>query len=371
MRDERSASVALVVNQFPAGSEPCIVRKFLGLLERGWDVHMVCKRRDNRQWEFFPGLREDPKIRQRVHTGKDIVATLSALKPEIVNFESGGSLVDDIARIKERTAALMITGFRGSDIKVYGIDDPACYRDVWEHSTAVHVVADHLWEDARRRGCPSDLLHAVIPSAIDPAAFPLLDRSHEDIAGSTDRPLRVLSVGRLHWVKGYNYALQAIRLLRDEGVEVEYRIAGEGDHRPSILFDIYDLELDKSVNLLGACAQPRVRQLMEWADVLLHSSVSEGSPNTLLEAFATGLPVVAAETRGVLECAPPDALALVPARDAFALARTLEALGSNPEERQRISDSGVAAHGDGVHLEGQLDGFESLYRRVLHIPGGL
>ena len=362
---ETSPRIAIVVNQFPAGSEPCIVRKLLHLLERGWDAHVVCKRRDDRQWDFFPQLAADPAIRRRVHTNRDLEHELRTLKPQLVSFESGGSLLQGIAQVRDELDAKLVVGFRGSDIKVYGRDDPTSYAHVWAAADAYHVVADHRWEDAVRRGAPADAPHAVIPSAIDDTLFVPITRTHDEVLGSVDRPLRLLSVGRLHWVKGYDYALRAVRALLDAGLAVEYRIMGEGDHRQSVLFDIYDLELEKTVQLLGACEQSEVRRSMAWADVLLHASLSEGSPNTLLEAFATDLPILATDATGVLETVGDDAAHIVPRRDWRAIADGLTALAASPAERTRLAENGRAALHRAATLEEQMDAFEAFYRKTL------
>ena len=57
--------LVLIVSAFPKLSETFIVSQFLGLLEHGWDVHVVCKRSDTAEWDHFPALAADPSLRTR------------------------------------------------------------------------------------------------------------------------------------------------------------------------------------------------------------------------------------------------------------------------------------------------------------------
>ena len=64
---EKKGRIALVVPHFPTLSETFIVSKFLGLLESGWDVHIVSWKRDKGGWKHFPELANQKDIRRRVH----------------------------------------------------------------------------------------------------------------------------------------------------------------------------------------------------------------------------------------------------------------------------------------------------------------
>ena len=69
-----------------------------------------------------------------------------------------------------------------------------------------------------------------------------------------------MSVGRLEWIKGYEYALLAVRRLVDQGVRCEYRIVGDGEYLEAVAFARHQLELESTVSLLGA--RPRVEALI-------------------------------------------------------------------------------------------------------------
>ena len=95
--------------------------------------------------------------------------------------------------------------FRGFDINYYALERPSGYRDVWPKPDRVHFLGDDLRRRAIRRGLPESLPYELIPPAVDAARY-RPGRDHPKEVGGT---LRLLSVGRLHWKKGYEYAVQA------------------------------------------------------------------------------------------------------------------------------------------------------------------
>ncbi|MDQ4068661.1 MAG: glycosyltransferase, partial [Actinomycetota bacterium] len=292
--------VVLATNQFPKFSETFIVRQFLGLLELGWDMHVVCPTSDPAQWEFFPELQEIPDVDDRVHPTRDFDSVVRGLAPDLLHFEFGAVALGrtDVA---SRIGARVLVTFRGYDLNYFRADDPHCYDEVWDRADAVHVVSADLWRRAQRRGCPPDKRHEVIHDAVDLAAFTPEGREYAPLVGTDERPLRILSVGRLHWKKGYEFGLEAVRLLADRGVRCEYTIVGDGEHREAVVYTIDDLGLGDVVRLGGAQRGDAVREALLWADVFLHNAVSEGFCVAALEAQATGLPVVCTDADGLPE----------------------------------------------------------------------
>src|SRR5581483_4113978 len=118
-----------------------------------------------------------------------------------------------------------------------------------------------------------------------------------------DRPdglaLRLLTVGRLHWEKGFEYALQALPLLRRAGLRLEYTIIGADQGAlNSVRLAIRDFGLEDVVTLAGHLPRRRVRDALAAADIFLLPSLSEGSPIAVMEAMAMGLPVVVTDVGG-------------------------------------------------------------------------
>jgi colanic acid/amylovoran biosynthesis glycosyltransferase len=410
--------VALLVPAFPRVSETFIVGKFLGMLDRGWDVHVVCSRSEEKEWSRFPQLGKEKPIRRRVHLGWPhrprwraaslapvvllqclfvaprrtlrylwrgwarfgpgvlrrlyLDAELVRLGFDIVHFEFG-ALAPGRMYLKDLLDCRIVVSFRGYDLNYVGLDQPDHYREVWERADGLHFLGEDLWRRAQRRGCPGGRPHALIPPAIDTDFFqpgPEAPSAREDAIPT----LRVLSVGRLESKKGYEYALLAIRMLLEKGVACEYRILGDGEYLGAVAFARHQLGLEEIVTFLGAGTREEVRMQMQQADVLLHAAVSEGFCNAVMEAQAMQLPVVCTDAGGLPEnVADGETGFVVRRRDPAALAETLAVLARDPARRQRMGKAGRRRVLTRFRRENQLDGFDRLYREAMaaNTPGAV
>ena len=406
--------IVLIVPSFPKLSETFIVNKFLGMWY-GWDVHIVCAHSDPREWQRFPDLGRMKHVKKRVHRswpirprwlaaclmplvflsclwrnpkglmsylfkgfslfGVDIFrrfyldAELIALKVDLVHFEFGALAVTR-EYIKELLDVKLVASFRGHDLDFVGLDDfQGYYSETWKKADAFHFLGNNLWQQAVRRGCPLDKSKYIISPAIDPESFDPGERAHNQNTGTNGRPLRILSVGRLHWAKGYEYGLQAVKTLVDRGIACEYRIVGNGDSFACLAFARQQLGLDEIVTFLGGLPQAEVKAQMQWADILLHPAVEEGFGNVVIEAQAMSLPVVCSDAVGLPEnVADNETGFVVPRRSPEALAEKMILLAREPEVRQQMGLAGrqrVLTH---FELREQNEAIDRMYREVLHEP---
>ena len=403
--------VVLLVTAFPKLSETFIVNKFVGLADRNWDVHVVCAQHDHSEWSSFSELQRRPHLSQRVHRawlqrprwlamimlpvallrcisvnplgclrylfkgwprfGFDVFrrlyfdAELVVLKPALVHLEFG-TLGADRMHLGDLLNCEVVVSFRGYDLNHVGLEDPNSYEEVWKKASALHFLGQDLWQRAQRRGCGPGKNYMLIPPAISTELFDPANRRHHEVAGTTRRPLRILSVGRLDWKKGYDYGLQAVKRLVERGIQCEYRIVGEGDYMEAVAFARYQFGLEGVVQLLGRRSADELLAELTWADVLLHSSVSEGFCNAVLEAQSMMLPVVCSDAGGLPENVS-DAVTgfVVPRRQPEALAEKMAMLAKDPELRQRMGLAGRQRVQRDFSLPDQLDSFESLYLALL------
>jgi glycosyltransferase involved in cell wall biosynthesis len=367
-RDGRPPRVVMVTDHFPKVSETFFVRKFLGLLHRGWDVHVVCQRSNDEHWRYFPDLQEEIRHQGRLHVAReDLDQRIVDLRPDIVHF-GYGTLACGRTHVAAAAGCRIVTSFRGYDLNSFRLDDPQCFEEVFENTDVVHAVSQAIWKRAQERGCPPDKSHAVITDAVDVTWFePPAQR--DDLVGTAARPLRILTIGRLHWKKGHDHALQAVRRLAERGLEVDYRIVGEGDCREQTQFAIGDLGLADSVTLLGAQRAEEVRNLLAWADVLLHPSLTEAFGVAVSEAQAMGVPVVCSDAGGLPENVEHELTGFVVARRApDAMADRLGQLAADPALRRRMGRAARRRAETVLSAEHQLDCFEQLYEQLLANP---
>jgi colanic acid/amylovoran biosynthesis glycosyltransferase len=174
---------------------------------------------------------------------------------------------------------------------------------------------------------------------------------------------RIIAVGSLIWLKGYEYALLAVRLLRDRGVPVQFHIIGNGADRSRLLYTIVDLELQGQVHLLGRLSPAEVRSQLQQADVFLLASLSEGFCNAVLEAMACGLPVVTTDCGGVREAVTDGVEGfVVPGSDPEAMAAALSQLAFDREKRQKMGERGRDRIIEHFTLERQVQDFIKMYQ---------
>jgi glycosyltransferase involved in cell wall biosynthesis len=180
----------------------------------------------------------------------------------------------------------------------------------------------------------------VIHCGVDPAAFQPGTRD-------TEGPLRIVAVGTLHEVKGQTYLVEACRRLAERGVDFTCRFIGEGPDRDALAALIERHGLGGRVRLVGRMTSDGVAAELAVADVLVAPSVPtrggkrEGIPVVLMEAMATGLPVVASRLSGIPELVTDgvDGLLVQPG-DAAALADALARLADDRPLRERLGAAG-------------------------------
>lgn len=174
----------------------------------------------------------------------------------------------------------------------------------------------------------------VIPNAIDLQQIAQMkDEAH--YPAKLPGRLRVVSVGRLHAVKGYTDLLGAIAQVKDHLPAFEVFILGEGPERPRLERLIRETGLDHQVQLAGAVDNPYA--WLRSADLFVSASHWETFGIALVEAMALGLPVITTATDGAKDIVAPgvDGV-LVPVGDTGALSQALLELARSPERRAAL-----------------------------------
>jgi colanic acid/amylovoran biosynthesis glycosyltransferase len=111
--------------------------------------------------------------------------------------------------------------------------------------------------------------------------------------------LEIISVGRLHWVKGYELALMALALFKKNGNDFNYTIIGAGVESEKLFYLIHSLGLKDNVKLVSQKSAVEIREIMERSNLFLQTSWAEGFSNSTLEAQALGMPVVVTPVSGM------------------------------------------------------------------------
>ncbi len=134
----------------------------------------------------------------------------------------------------------------------------------------------------------------------------IINRAHirrraKEPGGFTDgyQGIRLLSVGRLYWQKGYDIAARTAQVLKKRGFSFRWYVLGEGEERKNLRKLIRELGLEDTFVLLGASSNPY--PYFRQADICVCTSRFEGKSIVIEEAQALGRPVVAAACTGITE----------------------------------------------------------------------
>lgn len=230
-------------------------------------------------------------------------------------------------------------------------------RLTFHKAAAVHCVSESIKIEASRYGLDASKARVIHP-AVDPNFFRPGDR-----AQSADGTFNIITTGSLAWVKGYEYALLAVRLLLDQGIPAYFHIIGGGPDYSRLLYTIGDLNLEGNVHLYGRLAPLEVRHRLQEADAFLLSSLSEGISNAVLEAMACGLPVVTTECGGMREAVTDGVEGLVtPVRNPEAMAAALARLAVDTELARRLGQAARQRILKDFTLKQQVEKFIELFR---------
>ena len=240
----------------------------------------------------------------------------------------------------------------------------------WLAGRCTDVLMTQSSEDAKtavRLGlCRGGIVEAI-GNGVDLRAFRPPEAVDEDIRlkvrrdlGAGPNDVVIVMNGRLVREKGYPELFEAMRQVDAKLWVIGERLASEYSRSMApVLEDVArDTPLRDRVSLLGR--REDVPTLLSAADMFVLPSHREGMPRSIIEAMASGLPVVATNIRGCREeVIDGETGRLVPVKDAAALAAALQALVLDPKQRRRMGRAGLArahAHFDeSKSLDRQLD----------------
>ncbi|MGH3914015.1 MAG: glycosyltransferase family 4 protein [Pseudonocardiaceae bacterium] len=185
----------------------------------------------------------------------------------------------------------------------------------------------------------------LVPGATDAQRF--APRELAEVAQIGD-PATLLYHGRVDVRKGVLDLLAALTLLLADGVRVRLLISGIGPDSGLVADRVRELGLGEHVEPLGAVPYERAHEVYRRGEVFVSPTYAEGFSNTILEAMASGLPVVSTDVVGVRDCVRPDDNGvLVPPADPSALAAGIRRVLVDDKLRRRIT---ARAHSD-VHQQ--------------------
>jgi glycosyltransferase involved in cell wall biosynthesis len=217
-----------------------------------------------------------------------------------------------------------------------------CQFDRWSlrHCDSLVTVCTEFSKLLARRGASRDRIY-VVPNSI------AIDSSEVAASGQIRQRLRiadnervVLTVGRLSSEKGHRYLIDAVSKIISEspGMNLIVLIAGTGPIMKKLKGAVQKYGLDQRIKFIGYYSD--VRALFSIADLFVLPSLSEGSPNVLLESMAARVPIVATNVGGVPELVSDgESALLVPPSNGMRLAKSMTEMLADKSRASRLADA--------------------------------
>lgn len=174
----------------------------------------------------------------------------------------------------------------------------------------------------------------IVHCGVDPARYGRAD---------IPRGKHVIFVGRLAAVKGLPMLVEAFARVKVKHSDARLSIVGDGPERKPAEARVAGLGIGDAVTFHGYKSSDEVAGLLAQSDVMVLPSFAEGVPVVLMEAMASGLPVIASRVAGVQELVEDGVSGYaVPPGDLDSLSERLDALLSDPELCARMGAAGQA-----------------------------
>ncbi|RXJ45398.1 glycosyltransferase [Gelidibacter gilvus] len=249
---------------------------------------------------------KDISIRERFSTLPFKLNFYNQLKKISVFHIQFGLAGFDIALMKSigLLSGQIITTFHGYDAHFHNSEELRSlimrYKRLMEESGHVTVNTPYLANKVKLMGCDYRKLR-IIPMGVDLNFF----QHSEEKKILKNLSIKLISVGRLIELKGFEYAIRSIKLLVENGYNIKYTIVGEGQDKEILQQLVSKLNIEEFVFIVGAKNQNEIKELLIENNIFLMSSITDSANRAeaqgvvTAEAQAMGLPVVAFRSGGV------------------------------------------------------------------------
>lgn len=364
--------ITYIVGIFPKLSETFVLNQITDLIDMGHDVEIISANRPKE--EVVHESVERYGLLRKTHYLTGNQSTIGfELNERLVSALFFTDIIHAHFAARQTEVALKIARsfgipyvFTSHAYDIFVNPDPVALREKFEAASKAITISDFnkeyllklLGEDLREK-------IEVVRCGVRLEDFKLVERKPGD-------KVRILFVGRFVEKKGIRHAIEAFKDVASEIGNAELRIIGDGELKDEIVGMINAFGLREKAVLLGPMPQSAVLKEMEGADIFLLPSVTaengdrEGVPVSIMEASATGLPVVSSLHTGIPEVVIDGKTGfLAPEKDTALLARRLKDLIRDPDLRSRMGKEGRANIEKLYSHRAEMERLEWLFKGLL------
>lgn len=273
----------------------------------------------------------------------------SGFRPDVVHAHVYAAGVPAAAVAGRNGTPLLVTEqFTGFPRRTLGRTDVWKARYAYNRAARALPVSRDLQEAMRSYGI--DVPAEVVPNVVDTSLFfPPEEPKTEESAR------RLIFVGNLEpsQHKGFPTLLDALARLRGRLPDWRLDVVGGGPERPAYEASAAELGLQDTVVFHGSQTKPRIAEMMRAADLFVLPSRFDNLPCAIVEALASGLPVVSTTVGGIPELVDERSGRLVPPDDPVALSEAIDDVLGNLERYNRDAIAAAARGRYGLDVVGE------------------
>jgi glycosyltransferase involved in cell wall biosynthesis len=254
-----------------------------------------------------------------------------------------------------------IISLRGSDVPgghsrlqfEYKLLGPLLKR-IWAKSVELVACSEGLKKRSLR--FLSSVNIDVIPNGVD------LNRFTPGAGRKINDEMKLLTVGRLSVTKRFDMLIEAVRILHDKGKSVRLTLAGGGGLFEELKKFVEKKNLNGIINLTGRIETEKMPDIYRQHDIFVTATMQEGMSNAMLEAMASGLPIITTRCEGVEELISDNGV-VVDDSSAEALAGAISKLYENKQGYKAMSIA-TRRQAEGFGWDKVAEQYRQLYKKV-------
>lgn len=290
--------------------------------------------------------------------------TIKRVRPDLVHAHFGFDGYRMMKASKKLNIPLVVS-FYGSDVSRLPneFDWKRRYKNLADIADAFIAATDHMKKRLIDLGFPASKIE-VIPFGLELEKF--------SFDTNQPRPKKIMMVGRMVEKKGFRFAIEAIKILKDEGYNYTLDLYGDGKLRNRLETLVEQWNLQDRINFHGHVSIERVLNEHTRHNLLLAPSLTardgdeEGLPNTILEAMASGTAVVTTNHAAIGEVIDNNQNGLIIEEgNAKALAEAIKFAQSSSCNLKRLRRNARETIEDRFEIHDVVDQIESLYHQVI------
>ncbi len=235
------------------------------------------------------------------------------------------------------------------------------FRRIWKNAAAIVACSNGL-KDRAHRFLPSVAID-VIGNGVE------LDRfSPAPNCRGSNREIKLLTVGRLSGTKRVDILIDAVELLHKQGLEVRFAAIGGGGLKSQLRQIVQDKGLGNIITITGRREGNEMPDVYRQNDIFISATCQEGMSNAMLEAMASGLPIITTRCEGVEELISDNGI-VVDSDDATGIAGAVKTL---VDDKGRYEAMRLAARrqADKFDWKAVAEQYIELYKHVTALKAG-